>query len=297
MYHNPVLLNESVESLEIKNGGIYVDLTFGGGGHSKEILKKIDKSGKLIAFDQDIDAHKNAIKDPRFHLLHQNFIYLKQNLEYLGINKVDGVLADLGVSSFQFDTNERGFTYANDSRLDMRMDVSSELDAVSLLNDYDESELSRIFFDFSDLRNSRKIAQLICVNRKNKKIQRSDELNKILKPLYNDSYKNKFLARVYQAIRIEVNNEINALKKMLNQVVEVLSKNGIVSIITYHSIEDRLVKRFFKNSCFDNEPKKDHYGNKILSLKPKYNFITPSKSELKLNNRSRSAKLRSAIKI
>ena len=180
MYHNPVLLNESVESLEIKNGGIYVDLTFGGGGHSKEILKKIDKSGKLIAFDQDIDAHKNVIKDPRFHLLHQNFIYLKQNLEYLGINKVDGVLADLGVSSFQFDTNERGFTYANNSRLDMRMDVSSELDAVSLLNDYDESELSRIFFDFSDLRNSRKIAQLICVNRKNKKIQTSDELNKIL---------------------------------------------------------------------------------------------------------------------
>ena len=164
MYHNPVLLNESVESLEIKNGGIYVDLTFGGGGHSKEILKKIDKSGKLIAFDQDIDAHKNAIKDPRFHLLHQNFIYLKQNLEYLGINKVDGVLADLGVSSFQFDTNERGFTYANNSRLDMRMDVSSELDAVSLLNDYNESELSRIFFDFSDLRNSRKISQLISLS-------------------------------------------------------------------------------------------------------------------------------------
>tara|TARA_A100001388_G_scaffold113000_1_gene83025 strand:+ start:1213 stop:2106 length:894 start_codon:yes stop_codon:yes gene_type:complete len=297
MYHNPVLLNESVESLEIKKGGIYVDLTFGGGGHSKEILKKIDKSGKLIAFDQDIDAHNNSIKDPRFHLLHQNFVYLKQNLEYLGINKVDGVLADLGVSSFQFDTNERGFTYTNESRLDMRMDVSSELDAVSLLNDYDESELSRIFFDFSDLRNSRKIAQLICLNRKNKKIQTSNELNKILKPLYTDSYKNKFLARVYQAIRIEVNNEINALKKMLNQVVEVLTKNGIVSIITYHSIEDRLVKRFFKNSCFDNEPKKDHYGNKILSLKPKNNFVTPSKSELKINNRSRSAKLRSAIKI
>ena len=297
MYHNPVLLNESVESLEIKNGGIYVDLTFGGGGHSKEILKQIDKTGKLIAFDQDIDAHKNVIKNPSFHLLHQNFIYLKQNLEYLGINKVDGVLADLGVSSFQFDTSERGFTYDNDSRLDMRMDVSSELDAESLLNNYDESELSRIFYNFSDLRNSRKIAQLICVNRKNKKIQTSDELNKILKPLYTDSYKNKFLARVYQAIRIEVNDEINSLKKMLKQVVEVLNKDGIVSIITYHSVEDRLVKRFFKNSCFSNEPIKDPFGNKILFLKPKFNFIKAKQSEIRLNIRSRSAKLRSAIRI
>ncbi len=206
MYHNPVLLNESVESLEIKKGGIYVDLTFGGGGHSKEILKKIDKSGKLIAFDQDIDAHNNSIKDPRFHLLHQNFVYLKQNLEYLGINKVDGVLADLGVSSFQFDTNERGFTYTNESRLDMRMDVSSELDAVSLLNDYDESELSRIFFDFSYLRNSIKFAKVIFLIIKYIKIQTSNELNKILKPLYTDSYKNKFLARFYKAIRIVLNN-------------------------------------------------------------------------------------------
>ena len=291
MYHSPVLLDESIESLEINENGVYVDLTFGGGGHSKEILKRLSKEGKLIAFDSDKDAEVNRIDDPRFTFLRQNFIYLMQNLNFLKISGVDGILADLGVSSHQFDMKERGFSYEGNYALDMRMDRNQEKDAVKILNSFSEKELSDLFYNNGDLTNSRTISRLICNYRKNNKIINSSDLNESLKPLLNEGYENKFLARIYQSLRIEVNNEISYLKKLLIQIPSVLKKNGIASIITYHSIEDRLVKRFFKNGCFKNEPIKDDFGNqkKIFETKK---FITPTQSELKDNSRSRSAKLR-----
>ncbi len=291
------MLQETVNSLEIKKNGIYIDLTFGGGGHSKEILQRINNDGRVIAFDHDQSAINNIIHDGRFMLLKQNFIYLKQNLSYLKISKVDGILADLGVSSFQFDSLDRGFSFEEDSNLDMRMNKESNINAIDILNNYSESELANIFFNYSDLTNSRKIAKIIIEKRKGNKVQSSNDLNKILSVFTNPGYENKFLARVYQAIRIEVNQEIKNLKQLLNQIPNLLIKNGLVSIITYHSVEDRLVKRFFKNNCFNNEPNKDDFGNKVLSIKPKSNFIKPTKIEIKSNPRARSAKLRTAIKL
>ena len=297
MFHKPVMLQETVNSLEIKKNGIYIDLTFGGGGHSKEILQRINNDGRVIAFDHDQSAINNIIHDSRFMLLKQNFIYLKQNLSYLKISKVDGILADLGVSSFQFDSLDRGFSFEEDSNLDMRMNKESNINAIDILNNYSESELANIFFNYSDLTNSRKIAKIIIEKRKCNKVQSSNDLNKILSVFTNPGYENKFLARVYQAIRIEVNQEIKNLKQLLNQIPNLLIKNGLVSIITYHSVEDRLVKRFFKNNCFNNEPNKDDFGNKVLSIKPKSNFIKPTEIEIKSNPRARSAKLRTAIKL
>lgn len=297
MFHKPVMLKEAIDSLEIKGSGVYVDLTFGGGGHSKEILQRINDDGRLIAFDQDESAIKNKIDDSRVVLLKQNFIYLEQNLKYLKISKVDGILADLGVSSFQLDSIDRGFSFERDSNLDMRMNQKSSPDAIEILNNYSESDLANMFFNYSDLTNSRKIAKIIVEKRNRKKIKSSNNLNEILSVFINHGYENKFLARVYQAIRIEVNQEIKNLKKLLNQLPYLLNQNGLVSIITYHSVEDRLVKRFFKNNCFGNEPIKDDFGNKILSIKPKSNFIKPSELEIKSNPRARSAKLRTAVKI
>ncbi len=297
MFHKPVMLKEAIDSLEIKGSGVYVDLTFGGGGHSKEILQRINDDGRLIAFDQDESAIKNKIDDSRVVLLKQNFIYLEQNLKYLKISKVDGILADLGVSSFQLDSSDRGFSFERDSNLDMRMNQKSSPDAIEILNNYSESDLANMFFNYSDLTNSRKIAKIIVEKRNRKKIKSSNNLNEILSIFINHGYENKFLARVYQAIRIEVNQEIKNLKKLLNQLPYLLNQNGLVSIITYHSVEDRLVKRFFKNNCFGNEPIKDDFGNKILSIKPKSNFIKPSELEIKSNPRARSAKLRTAVKI
>ena len=297
MFHKPVMLQETVNSLEIKKNGIYIDLTFGGGGLSKEILQRINNDGRVIAFDHDQSAINNIIHDSRFMLLKQNFIYLKQNLSYLKISKVDGILADLGVSSFQFDSLDRGFSFEEDSNLDMRMNKESNVNAIDILNNYSESELANIFFNYSDLTNSRKIAKIIIEKRKGNKVQSSNDLNKILSVFTNPGYENKFLARVYQAIRIEVNQEIKNLKQLLNQIPNLLIKNGLVSIITYHSVEDRLVKRFFKNNCFNNEPNKDDFGNKVLSIKPKSNFIKPTEIEIKSNPRARSAKLRTAIKL
>jgi 16S rRNA (cytosine1402-N4)-methyltransferase len=291
------MLKEAIDSLEIKGSGVYVDLTFGGGGHSKEILQRINDDGRLIAFDQDESAIKNKIDDSRVVLLKQNFIYLEQNLKYLKISKVDGILADLGVSSFQFDSIDRGFSFERDSNLDMRMNQKSSPDAIEILNNYSESDLANMFFNYSDLTNSRKIAKIIVEKRNRKKIKSSNNLNEILSVFINHGYESKFLARVYQAIRIEVNQEIKNLKKLLNQLPYLLNQNGLVSIITYHSVEDRLVKRFFKNNCFGNEPIKDDFGNKILSIKPKSNFIKPSELEIKSNPRARSAKLRTAVKI
>ena len=293
MYHNPVLLEESIDSLEIKKNGVYVDLTFGGGGHSKEILKRLNKEGKIIAFDTDEDALQNQINDSRFIFLRQNFIYLMQNLSFFKIKKIDGLIADLGVSSHQFDIKERGFSYVDDNELDMRMDVNQNINAIKIVNTYSEQKLADLFFYNGDLTNSRRISKLICDYRKNIEIKNSNQLNDSLKPILNKGYENKFLARIYQSLRIEVNDEIGCLKKLLNQIPKVLKPNGIASIITYHSIEDRLVKRFFKNGNFNKEPEKDEFGNIKTIFKIK-KFIKPNDLEIKENARSRSAKLRVA---
>ena len=293
MYHNPVLLEESIDSLKIKKNGVYVDLTFGGGGHSKEILKRLNKEGKIIAFDTDEDALQNQINDSRFIFLRQNFIYLMQNLSFFKIKKIDGLIADLGVSSHQFDIKERGFSYEGDNELDMRMDVNQNINAIKIVNTYSEQELADLFFYNGDLTNSRRISKLICDYRKNIEIKNSNQLNDSLKPILNKGYENKFLARIYQSLRIEVNDEIGCLKKLLNQIPKVLKPNGIASIITYHSIEDRLVKRFFKNGNFNKEPEKDEFGNIKTIFKIK-KFIKPNDLEIKENPRSRSAKLRVA---
>jgi 16S rRNA (cytosine1402-N4)-methyltransferase len=293
MYHNPVLLEESIDSLEIKKNGVYVDLTFGGGGHSKEILKRLNKEGKIIAFDTDEDTLQNQINDSRFIFLRQNFIYLMQNLSFFKIKKIDGLIADLGVSSHQFDIKERGFSYEGDNELDMRMDVNQNINAIKIVNTYSEQKLADLFFYNGDLTNSRRISKLICDYRKNIEIKNSNQLNDSLKPILNKGYENKFLARIYQSLRIEVNDEIGCLKKLLNQIPKVLKPNGIASIITYHSIEDRLVKRFFKNGNFNKEPEKDEFGNIKTVFKIK-KFIKPNDLEIKENPRSRSATLRVA---
>ena len=293
IYHKPVLLQELIDSLEIKKNGVYVDLTFGGGGHSREILKRLGEVGKLIAFDNDEDAERNIVDDSRFTFLRQNFIYLMQNLNFLKIGKVDGIIADLGVSSYQFDNKKRGFSFDSDYNLDMRMNKNQDKDAVEILNTYSKKQLADIFFYNGDLKNSRAIADLICDQRSKKQITNPNQFNNILKTILPKGYENKILARIYQSIRIEVNSEIDCLKKLLNQIPQVLKKNGIASIITYHSIEDRLVKRFFKNGCFNEEPMKDNFGNQIKIFRTE-KFKTANDFELENNSRSRSAKLRVA---
>ena len=291
------MLNESIKCLEIKKDGAYVDLTFGGGGHSKAILNFLSKKWKLIAFDQDLDAIENKIDDKRLLLLNQNFKFLKQNLNFYGYDFVDGVLADLGVSSFQFDSLERGFSIREGSNLDMRMNKNGKLTASEILNNYSEKELSNIFFEYSDLRNSRSIAKLIVEKRNQNKIISTEQFNKILNPFLSECYENKTLAKIYQALRIEVNDEMESLKKMLVQLPNVLKKGGKMVIITYHSVEDRIVKRFIKNGCFDSEPLKDDFGKYKLPFKKSFKYLSPSLIEIRKNSRARSAKLRSAIRI
>ena len=297
MYHNPVLLNESVKGLNIIPDGTYVDVTYGGGGHSKVILKELGPKGRLIAFDQDSDAHKNKIIDNRLKLIESNFKFLNNHLNYLQISQIDGLLADFGVSSYQIDTKARGFSIRFDSKLDMRMDQSQYMDAQFIINKYDRKKLEKIFQNYGDLRNYRRIVDLIVSERKNSEIKTSGDLKRILKPLSNSSEKNKFLAKVFQAIRIEVNDEINILKSLLIQSSKILKKGGRLVCISYHSLEDRLVKRFIQNGTFENEVISDMYGNKDLIFKKVGNLISPDKKEVKLNNRSRSAKLRVAEKI
>ena len=297
MYHKPVMLNETIDCLEIKKDGVYVDLTYGGGGHSKAILNDLSHKGKLLAFDHDEDAIENKISDNRLLVINQNFKFLKQNLNYHGYPMVDGVLADLGVSSYQFDKPERGFSIRHESKLDMRMNKNGELSASEILNNYSEVELSNIFHEYSDLRNSKSIAKLIVQKRNENKILYTEQFNKILSPFLSKGYENKTLAKVYQALRIEVNDEIEALKQLLVQLPDVLKKGGKIVIITYHSVEDRIVKRFIQNGCFDTEPIKDDFGKYNLPFKKSFKFKSPSLKEIKKNSRSRSAKLRSAEKL
>ena len=295
-YHNPVLLDKSVSELVLNPNGIYIDCTFGGGGHSKEILKRLNPEGRLLSFDQDEDAQQNNIDDNRFELVRQNFKFLKNHLRMLGIDKVDGILADLGVSSYQFDTPERGFSTRFNDCLDMRMNQDAELEAKEILNSYSESDLANILHQYGELRNSRKIAREIVLARGEEDITTTNDLKKIFN--YIPGHKqNKFLAQLFQALRIEVNQELEALKALLEQAADILSKDGRLVVISYHSLEDRLVKRYMKTGLFEGEPKKDLYGNWEAPFKPlQSKVIIPTEKEITKNTRARSAKLRIAIK-
>ena len=296
-YHNPVLLKETVDGLDIKPDGIYVDVTFGGGGHSREILKRLGPNGKLYAFDQDKDALTNAIDDDRFVLINENFRFIKRFLRFHGVRKVNGVLGDFGVSSHQFDVAERGFSTRFEADLDMRMNQDHELSAYHVVNEYDESDLRMMFLQYGELRNAPKLARAIVGARNKQSIKTSLELKEILKPFMVKHKEHKILAQIYQAIRIEVNQEIEVLKEFLMQTQEILDVGGRVSFISYHSLEDRLVKRFIRNGMFEGEPEKDLYGNVSVPFKRVGKLIVPSEEEIKTNNRARSAKLRIAERI
>jgi 16S rRNA (cytosine1402-N4)-methyltransferase len=297
MYHTPVLLNESIEGLNLQENGVYVDVTFGGGGHSKKILEHL-KGGRLLGFDQDEDAQNNVLDDARFQLIPQNFKYAKNFLQLYGALPIDGLLADLGVSSHQFDVAERGFSFRFDAPLDLRMDVKNSLTAAKILEKYDENQLADLFYNYGELKNSRKIANVIIRTRTEKPIQTTGDLKNLLVPFFPKNQENKFLSVVFQALRIEVNQELDALKILLQQSVDLLKSGGRLVVISYHSLEDRLVKNFMKTGNLNGEVVKDFYGNnqtpfRLITRKA----IVPSDMEIAENTRARSAKLRIAEKI
>lgn len=297
MYHNPVLLKQSVDDLVTNPDGTYVDCTFGGGGHSREILSRLSDKGRLFSFDQDLDALKNTIDDPRFTLINQNFRFLENSLLMFGVSQVEGILADLGVSSHQFDEADRGFSTRSNAPLDMRMNVMQNLDAKRVINEYGEEELADIFYHYGELREARKLARDIVHHRKTKSIETTEDLKKLFS--YIPPHKvNKFYAQLFQAIRIEVNQELEVLKEMLVQAYHVLKPEGRLVVISYHSLEDRLVKRFLKNGMFEGEPERDIYGNykKAFEL-VKSKAIIPDDKEIEENSRARSAKMRTGIKV
>lgn len=296
-YHNPVLLKETVDGLNIKPDGVYVDVTFGGGGHSREILSRLGPNGKLFAFDQDEDAWANAIKDTRFVLIKENFRYIKNFLRFENIRKVDGILADLGVSSHQFDVPERGFSTRFDGALDMRMSQKNELSAYTVVNEYDDINLRRIFSEYGELKNAAALARTIVEARDTERIINTEDLKQVLTKHLPGYKANKILAQIYQAIRIEVNQEMEVLKEFLEQSLELLNEGGRLSVISYHSLEDRLVKRFVKNGMFEGEPERDMFGRFEVPMKAIGKLIVPTNEEIKVNNRARSAKLRIAEKL
>jgi 16S rRNA (cytosine1402-N4)-methyltransferase len=295
-YHDPVLLFESVDGLNIKPDGIYVDVTFGGGGHSTEILKRLDANGRLFAFDQDEDALKNEIQDERFVLINENFRFISRFLRFHGVKKVDGILADLGVSSHQFDSADRGFSTRFDAELDMRMNASDTVSAFEVVNKYSEEELSQVLYQYGELRNSRALAKEIVQARNEAPVRTSFQLKEVLKRFLPKPKEHKILAQIFQAIRIEVNQEMQVLKEFLLQTPDLLNVGGRLSVISYHSLEDRLVKRYMQFGLFKGEPEKDFYGNVSVPFKKVGKLILPSTDEIKKNNRSRSAKLRIAEK-
>ncbi|MBP5526145.1 MAG: 16S rRNA (cytosine(1402)-N(4))-methyltransferase RsmH [Paludibacteraceae bacterium] len=298
VYHTPALLIPCMEGLDIKSDGVYVDLTFGGGGHSREILSRLGKNGRLFAFDQDIDAIANIPDDERLTFCRSNFCFLSNFLYYYGVEKVDGVLADLGVSFHHFDEAERGFSFRFDGPLDMRMNRKSKLTAEILLNEYEEQRLADIFYLYGEMNNARKVASTIVKARQKAPLTTIFQLVELLEPLIGKDSQKKDLAKLFQAIRIEVNDEMGTLKKMLSQLPGVLGDGGRVAILTYHSLEDRLVKNFFKTGNVDGKIEKDFYGNTVRSLAPvNGKVITPDADEIQRNPRSRSAKLRVAEKI
>ena len=296
-YHSPVLLKESVGGLNIKQDGVYVDVTFGGGGHSKEILESLGTKGRLIAFDQDKDALLNVIDDPRFLLISENFRFMQRFLRFHGVKAVDGILADFGVSSHQFDEPERGFSIRFDAMLDMRMNQQDVLSAHSLVNTYEEEALRQVFWQYGELRTAPVLAKTIVQARQITSIDTTFDLKTVLKKHLPKGRENKILAQIYQAIRIEVNQEIEVLKDFLVQTPSLLKTDGRLSVISYHSLEDRLVKRFIRNGLFEGEPEKDVFGNFEVPLKKVGSLIIPTSAEIKSNNRARSAKLRIAKKV
>ena len=297
MYHNPVLLNESISGLNINPSGIYVDATYGGGGHSQEILNNLNSKGKLIAFDQDQDAIENKSNDRRLNLIKSNFKYLNNFLNYFQIKEIDGLLADFGISSHQIDNKNRGFSTRFNSKLDMRMNKTQKIDAKIIINDYDKDQLEYIFKNFGELKNYKKVAEKIISERIKKSIDTTGDLKKILAPLVKVRDENKFLAQVFQSIRIEVNDELEVIRTLLSDSSKYIKKGGRLVCISYHSLEDRIVKKFIQNGGYNNEVESDFYGNKNVIFKKIGKMITPSSEEIKLNNRSRSAKLRIAEKI
>jgi len=293
-YHNPVLLKETVDGLAIKPEGVYVDVTYGGGGHSKEILSRLGPQGKLFAFDQDPDAQANVLNDERLILIPENFRYIARFLRFYQVKKVDGILADFGVSSHQFDEASRGFSTRSEGVLDMRMNQRSERSAREVVNAYSEEDLASVLYQYGDLRNSRKIARVIVQRRAAQPIATTEELKAVLAPFLNGFKDQKFLAQLYQAIRIEVNQELQVIKEFLLQVPELLTPGGRLSVLSYHSLEDRLVKRFVQHGKFEGEAEKDLYGRVQVPLKKVGKLIVPTAEEIALNNRARSAKLRIA---
>lgn len=296
-YHNPVLLTESVDGLNIVEDGVYVDVTFGGGGHSKEILNRLGSKGKLFAFDQDQDALLNTIDDERFTLINENFRYIKRFLRFYGHKQVDGILADFGVSSHQFDVAERGFSTRFDADLDMRMNQNEKLSAYHVVNEYDEEQIKQVLFQYGELRQAPAMAREIVHQRKEEEIKTSEQFKHVLKRFLQHRKENKVLAQIYQAIRIEVNQEIEVLKEFLLQTPGLLKQDGRLSVISYHSLEDRLVKRFIRNGLFEGEPERDMFGNFEVPLNKVGGLIIPTQEEIKINNRARSAKLRIAEKL
>lgn len=297
-YHVPVLLQESIDGLDIKPDGVYVDVTFGGGGHSREILSRLGKNGHLYSFDQDEDAEKNKFNDERFTFVRSNFRYLKNWMRYYGVDHIDGLLADLGVSSHHFDDETRGFSFRFDAPLDMRMNKRAGTTAADIINHYNEEQLSDIFYIYGELKNARKIASVIAKARVEKAIETTGDLMTITEKLFQREREKKELAKLFQALRIEVNHEMDALKEMLNGVREVLCQGGRLSVITYHSLEDRIVKNIIKAGNAEGKVKQDFFGRIEAPFKQVTNkVITPSDEEQQRNPRSRSAKLRIAEKI
>ena len=294
-YHVPVLLKESIDGLDIKPDGVYVDVTFGGGGHSKEILRRLGKKGHLYSFDQDEDAERNIVDDERFTFVRSNFRYLKNWMRYYGVDHIDGLLADLGVSSHHFDDETRGFSFRFDAPLDMRMNKRAGMTAAEILNSYDEEQLSDIFYLYGELKNARKIASAIVKARNEQHIETTGDLMKVTEKLFQREREKKEMAKMFQALRIEVNQEMTALKEMLNGAKDVLGKGGRLSVITYHSLEDRIVKNFMKAGNVEGKVKQDFFGRVEAPFHPISNkVIVPSEEEQLQNPRSRSAKLRIA---
>lgn len=296
-YHNPVLLKETVDGLDIKPDGVYVDVTFGGGGHSKEILRRLGPNGRLFGFDQDEDALANTLDDERFTLINENFRFIKRFLRFHNVKSVDGILADLGVSSHQFDVAERGFSTRFDAELDMRMSQKNDLSAYRVVNEYDETNLRRVFNDYGELKNAPAIARVILEAREHEEIRNTEQLKTVLSRFLPAHKSHKILAQMYQAIRIEVNQEMDVLKEFLEQSLEILKPGGRLSVISYHSLEDRLVKRYIKNGMFEGEPERDFFGNFSVPFKTIGKLIVPDDAEIRINNRARSAKLRIAEKV
>lgn len=297
LYHVPALLTETIEGLNIQPDGVYVDVTFGGGGHSRAILEKLGENGRLFGFDQDIDAVKNIPDDVRFTFVRSNFRYLKNFLKYHGITQINGLLADLGVSSHHFDEAERGFSFRFDGPLDMRMNTASPVTAAHILATYTEEQLADVFYLYGELHNARKIARTVVMHRAKEPIERIFQFIELLKPFFSREKEKKDMARVFQALRIEVNSEMKVLSEMLEQCVELLSPEGRIAVLTYHSLEDRLVKNYFRSGNFEGKIEKDFFGNIIAPLKTINNkVIVATDEEVQRNPRARSAKLRVAMK-